>query len=41
LPAVVQALSAMQAFKDAETCGAYIGFIAGVLAPIRRAPKAS
>jgi len=31
LPAVVQALSAMQAFKDAETCGAYIGFIAGVL----------
>ena len=31
LPAVVHALSAMQAFKDAETCGAYIGFIAGVL----------
>jgi hypothetical protein len=31
LPAVVRALSAMQAFKDAETCGAYIGFIAGVL----------
>lgn len=31
LPAVVRALSAMQAFKDAETCGAYIGFVAGVL----------
>ena len=31
LPAIVRALSAMQAFKDAETCGAYIGFIAGVL----------
>ncbi len=31
LPAVVRALSAMQAFKDAETSGAYIGFIAGVL----------
>ncbi len=31
LPTVVRALSAMQAFKDAETCGAYIGFIAGVL----------
>jgi hypothetical protein len=31
LPAVVQALSAMQAFKDAESSGAYIGFIAGVL----------
>jgi hypothetical protein len=31
LPAVVRTLSALQAFKDAETCGAYIGFIAGVL----------
>jgi hypothetical protein len=31
LPVVVRALSAVQAFKDAETCGAYIGFIAGVL----------
>ena len=31
LPALVRALSDMQAFKDAETCGAYIGFIAGVL----------
>jgi hypothetical protein len=31
LPALVRALSAMQAFKDAETCGAYIGFIAGVI----------
>jgi hypothetical protein len=31
LPALVRALSAMQAFKDSETCGAYIGFIAGVL----------
>ena len=31
LPAVVHALSAMQAFKDAESSGAYIGFIAGVL----------
>ena len=31
LPAVVRALSAMQAFKDAETSGAYVGFIAGVL----------
>ena len=31
LPAIVRALSAMQAFKDAETCGAYIGFIAGIL----------
>jgi hypothetical protein len=31
LPAVVRALSGMAAFKDAETCGAYIGFIAGVL----------
>jgi hypothetical protein len=32
LPAVVRALSTMQAFKDAETSGPYIGFIAGVLA---------
>jgi hypothetical protein len=40
LPALVQALSAMQAFKDAETCGAYIGFIAGVLgANPARAPE--
>lgn len=31
LPGVVHALSEMQAFKDAGTCGAYIGFIAGVL----------
>jgi hypothetical protein len=32
LPVLVHALSNMQAFKDPETCGAYIGFIAGVLA---------
>jgi hypothetical protein len=31
LPALVRALSTLQAFKDAETSGAYIGFIAGVL----------
>ena len=31
MPAVVRALSAMQAFKDAESSGPYIGFIAGVL----------
>jgi len=31
LPAAVRALSGMQAFKDSETSGAYIGFIAGVL----------
>jgi hypothetical protein len=31
LPVVVRALSAMQAFKDAESSGPYIGFIAGVL----------
>ena len=31
LPMLVNALSEMQAFKDSETCGAYIGFIAGVL----------
>jgi hypothetical protein len=31
LPSAVRALSAMQAFKDAETSGVYIGFIAGVL----------
>jgi hypothetical protein len=31
LPAVVRALSELQAFKDAETSGPYIGFIAGVL----------
>jgi hypothetical protein len=31
LPALVRALSQLQAFKDSETCGAYVGFIAGVL----------
>jgi hypothetical protein len=31
LPILVRALSQRQAFKDAETSGAYIGFIAGVL----------
>jgi hypothetical protein len=31
LPVIVRALSQLQAFKDAETSGAYIGFIAGVL----------
>jgi hypothetical protein len=31
LPNVVRALSGMQAFKDAESSGPYIGFIAGVL----------
>jgi hypothetical protein len=31
LPVLVHALSTMQAFKDPETSGAYIGFIAGVL----------
>src|ERR1700688_2383453 len=31
LPVVVRALGALQAFKDAETSGAYVGFIAGVL----------
>jgi hypothetical protein len=31
LPVLVRALSEMQAFKDSETCGAYVGFIAGVL----------
>jgi len=31
LPALVRTLSEFQAFKDAETSGAYIGFIAGVL----------
>jgi hypothetical protein len=31
VPVLVHALSDLQAFKDAETCGAYIGFIAGVL----------
>jgi hypothetical protein len=31
LPSVVRTLSAMQAFKAAESSGAYIGFIAGVL----------
>ena len=31
LPAVVRALSTMQSFKDADSSGPYIGFIAGVL----------
>jgi len=31
LPMVVKALSGLQAFKDSETSGAYVGFIAGVL----------
>jgi hypothetical protein len=31
LPALVRSLSALQAFKDAENSGAYVGFIAGVL----------
>ncbi len=31
LPNVVRTLSAMQSFKDAESSGPYIGFIAGVL----------
>jgi hypothetical protein len=31
LPVLVHTLSELQAFKDSETCGAYIGFIAGVL----------
>jgi hypothetical protein len=31
LPPLVHALSAMQAFKDPESSGAYLGFIAGVL----------
>jgi len=31
LPAVVRALSTMQAFKDAASSGPYIGFVAGVL----------
>ena len=31
LPVLVRALSDLQAFKDAETSGAYIGFIAGVI----------
>jgi hypothetical protein len=37
LPLVVHALSEMQAFKDSETSGAYVGFIAGVLGanPVR------
>ena len=40
LPMVVKALSGLQAFKDSETCGAYIGFIAGVLgANPTRAPR--
>jgi hypothetical protein len=40
LPMVVKALSGLQAFKDPETSGAYIGFIAGVLgANPTRAPQ--
>ena len=37
LPLVVRTLSEMQAFKDSETSGAYVGFIAGVLGanPVR------
>jgi hypothetical protein len=37
LPLVVRALSEMQAFKDSESSGAYVGFIAGVLGanPVR------
>ncbi len=31
LPGVVRALSGLQAFKDPESSGAYVGFIAGVL----------
>jgi hypothetical protein len=31
LPVVVRTLGTLQAFKDAETSGAYVGFIAGVL----------
>src|SRR5262249_8673912 len=31
LPSVVRTLSAMQAFKAAESSGPYVGFIAGVL----------
>ena len=31
LPAVVRTLGALQAFKDAGSSGAYVGFIAGVL----------
>jgi len=40
LPVVVQALSRLQAFKDAGSAGAYVGFIAGVLgANPKRADK--
>jgi hypothetical protein len=31
LPTLVRTLSQLQTFKDSETCGAYVGFIAGVL----------
>jgi hypothetical protein len=31
LPVVIRALGELQAFKDAETSGAYVGFVAGVL----------
>src|SRR6516165_2331625 len=31
LPPVVQALSRLQAFKDAGSAGAYVGFIAGMI----------
>ncbi len=40
LPTVIKALSGFQAFKDSETSGAYIGFLAGVLgANPTRAPR--
>lgn len=40
LPMVIKTLSGLQAFKDSETCGAYVGFIAGVLgANPTRAPR--
>ena len=39
LPAVVRTLGALQAFKDAETSGAYVGFIAGVLGANPAAPR--
>src|SRR4051812_14418563 len=37
VPAVVKALSRLGAFKDPETSGAYVGFMAGVIAanPVR------
>ena len=41
VPVLVHILSDTQAFKDAETSGAYVGFIAGVSAPIPTAPRRS